>query len=252
MKHFKLNIIVVAVILCIYCININAQDTVQTKTKYPFNIGLATGVTTFALNDVNELFEDIIEVYRQVGFPVKIQRQNPGNILFQISASKDLNDNSTIGLRLQHTWTSSYALYSDAIGDLDFISRINVSRLDGYYQLNLTERDQDFQVSLQFIAGLLAFDYNLTTESKVPLVPELNEQSKFYFNKVIPSFELLVFTKYNIGVVGITGAAGFRIASTSKVYATSSLNGEKFDQGEIELDVTLSGLILSLGMELAI
>jgi hypothetical protein len=118
--------------------------------------------------------------------------------------------------------------------------------------LNLTERAQDFQVSLQFIVGLLAFDYDLTSKSTIPLVPELNEESQFYFNKVIPSFEFLVFTQYKIGIVGVTASTGFRFASTSKVYATSSFNGVKFDHNEIELDVNLSGLILSIGMEIAL
>jgi len=251
MKQIKA-IKVFLLFMCAFTVSVYAQDTTKNISTYPFNIGFATGVTTFALNDVNELYEEVIEIYKQAGFPIEIQRQNPGNILFQFSASKDLNDKSTLGLRLQHTSTSSYALYSDAIGDLDFISKINISKFDAYYQLNLTERTQDFQVSLQFIAGLLAFDYKLTSESTIPLVPELNEQSQFYFNKVIPSFEFLVFTKYKIGIVGITASTGFRFASTSKVYATSTLNGIKFEQDEIELDVNLSGLILSIGMEIAL
>lgn len=229
-----------------------AQDSSYTMKKNPFYIGLATGLTTLTLTDVNRLFNDVIDVYRQAGFPIKIQRQNPGNIIFHLSASKDLSEVSTMGFRLQHTWTSSYALYSDAIGDLDIISKLTVSKIDAYYQLNLTERVEPLQASLQLYSGFLSFNYNLTTESNVPLLPELNSKSRLYFNKIIPSFELLVFLKYKFGIVGLSTSAGFRIASTSKVYALSSQNDIPYDEGEIDLNVNLTGLVCLVGLEITL
>ncbi len=251
MKIVQIIFVITLLVLFTYNCSI-AQDSSKVVNNYPFYIGLASGLTTLTLTDVNKLFDDVVMVYKQAGFPIKIQRQNPGNIIFHLSASKDLSDVSTLGFRLQHTWTSSYALYSDAIGDLDLISKLSVSKFDVYYQLNLTDRFEPLLASLQFYSGFLSFNYNLTTESNVPLLPELNSKSRLYFNKIIPCFELLVFFKYKFGIVGLSTSAGFRIASTSKVYAHSSQDDIPYDEGEIDLDVNLTGLVCLVGLEIAL
>ena len=226
------------------------QDTLNTNDEGSFYINAGAGVTTFSLGKIDDLYNNIIDAYRGLGFPLIIQRQNPGNIIFNISLAKEFSSLISGGLKFQHTWTSSYALYSDAIGNLDITSKMKMTMFYGFVTLNLGNKFSVLRPSIMFSIGGLNADYNLTRVSSLTDRGNYSSESKFYFSKMIPAVELQFLLKYKAGIADIIGMAGYRYSKTTEVEAYASTNGNLTDQGSTDLEVNLSGFSLILGLEL--
>ena len=243
-------VIIIFIIISLAFSQIYSQDTLNTNVGESFYISVGAGVTTFSLKEVDDFYNDIIETYRNIGFPLIIQRQNPGNIVFNFSIARDFSSDITGGLRFQHTWTGSYALYSDAIGNLDVVSKIFIAKFDGFIGVNLADAESNVQPAFEFILGGLNFNYDLRQTAKVGEPVIQNSETKISFNDLIPSLEILFCLKYKIGIIGLTGMTGYRYAKTSEVHAYSYNDGILVDDGKLKLEVDLSGFNLLFGIEL--
>lgn len=110
--------------------SLTAQVSSRHDSIASFIIHASAGYTTFALGDVRDFYNGVLEVYSESGLQVPTQKDYPGNVVFGISGMYNIPSVLRVGLGSQYTWTKAYSGYKDYAGLLEINSKISLLTIE--------------------------------------------------------------------------------------------------------------------------
>lgn len=225
-------------------IEINSTEISLSKN---YSIEFNIGYNNFQLNDVKELYEEIVQVYIDENIPIPTQRIYPGNVLFDVTMFKKIKSNTNLGLSTRYSWTNSYSLYEDCFGEINISSKINFIDVGAMLQYK-TAGSSNLHALFGLRGGITFANYSLEQEMIVYDVNNLASTSELTANGSSSSIEGYFGLSYKLFNIEIKSKLGFRNVNITNLDGKSKLDNNVYYSGEIPLDVNLSGLILLFGI----
>ena len=227
----------------------NAQMEIVSKESSFSNIytfEFSTGYNTFQLDDVKDLYEDIVQLYLDENIPIPTQRIYPGNLLLNLSLLKKLSPITSTGISIRYTWTRAFSLYADRFGEINISSKIDFINIGVVLQSN-SAINSNLNTIVGIRGGLTFANYSHKQEMIIYDVSNMISTSEIIANGSSPSLEGYIGLEYHLKNFVFTGKFGYRIINISELNGKTKLDNNVQYSGEIPLEVNLSGLILLIG-----
>lgn len=242
--HFRLTFASIVFVLLLQCTLARAQDRVADTSTSTFTVSLSLGFNTFALHDVRNFYNGLLEIYRTNGIPIPTQREYPGNLLVGVSVLYTIPSVADIGLGSRYTWTRAFSSYEDYAGSANVNGKISMVTLEGIIQRDLTpESIVEMYVGVR---GGLVFGWSTFSQSIVfNDYPDQNVDILLSASGKGFSVEGFIGVKRRLSNVVLGVCTGYRYANLSDMNADLSLNGQPQGSGTLQLEHNLSGFILS-------
>ncbi len=229
---------------------LQAQKNVQlseTASRQSLNLQLNIGFNTFAVGDVENLYQDILQTYRARNIPVPTQREFPGNVLLGIEVMYDIPALFNIGLASYYTWSRAFSRYEDFSGKLDVNSKVSLLALQAILQKDLV-RKGSWHPFVDIRGGLAYGWLEFTEDIRFNELSELNGSSILSANGVGFVVEGYLGAKYLAMGFDISAQAGYRYGKITEPDAELKVDNQLQSSGKIALDINFSGLVVLLSV----
>ena len=134
-------------LVCLVALIATAPAAAQTNSRAPAAAGVqkptfgrptvhvGLGYARPEVGELGRLFQQSVSAYRDLDIPVPVQEPLNGGPAISISVSVPVQRTVRIGAAASHTVQRAYALYDDAVGQLDVRSSVKLSTLGATGQL---------------------------------------------------------------------------------------------------------------------
>lgn len=242
--HFRSTFTSIVTVLLLLCTLAKGQDQLPATRTSTFNVSLSLGFNTFALGDVRNFYNGLLEIYRTNGIPIPTQREFPGNLLVGVSLLYSIPSVADIGLGSRYTWTRAFSSYDDYAGSADVNSKISMVTLEGIIQKEIAP--ESIVETYAGVRGGLVFGrtefsqriaFNDQPDQNIDIL--LSGTGKGY------SVEGFIGVKRRLSNVVLGVCTGYRHSKVSDMGADISLNGQPQGSGTLQIEHNLSGFVLS-------
>jgi len=228
--------------LCVF--TTKAQEKIIQDTIPYFYLQPMVGYTTFALGDVKDFYDAVLNEFKIYGLVVPTQKEYPGNVTFGLNLLYNIPSIVRVGLGSQYTWTEAYSGYEDYAGLLEVNSKITLFTIEG-----VVERDIESFKAGKFYGGArggISFvnsDYSNTVSFTE--YPGEVEEIKLSGDGNGFTLEGYLGVNYSLGNVSLGVTTGYRLAKVKEIDGKITIPGEGSYSGKLNLEHDMSGIVVN-------
>jgi len=247
----KLSLAPILIALLLQCTSARGQAVVPDTTASRFSVSLSLGFNTFALDDVRNFYDGLLEIYRANGIPIPTQREFPGNLLVGASFLYAVPSVVDIGLGGRYTWTRAFSSYEDYAGTANVDGKVTMFTLEGIIQKAFTP-ESDVNMYLGVRGGLVFGSSEYSQKIVFTTVPNQNAEILLSASGKGFTAEGYIGANHRLNNIVLGASAGYRYAKISDMNADITVDGQPLGSGTLEVDHDLSGFVLVAHVDFAL
>ena len=216
----------------------------EKEKKGEFSVSLKTGYNEFNLNNVKDLYNNIIVEYKTLSIPLKKQTFFPGNYFISVDAEYYLFQSVALGINYTQSQTQAFSRYRDYSGRLFVDGSIDVFFLEIFLQ-------KDFFINENLDLFIIPFAGKVSSTSKIIQLAEvfdLKSVTKFYFDGSGFSYGLKAGVQYTVKPFCAKLYCGLRNAEFDEIDFEISVDKNVINIGQGKLEHDFSGWLIGIGL----
>jgi hypothetical protein len=208
-------------------------------------IQATVGYTTYALSDVHDFYDEVLDMYDELGVRIPTQKSYPGNAVFGVSVTRNIPSLFRVGLETQYSQTKAYSGYEDYAGTLEVNAKVTMTTIAGLIERDLFRQNQT-ALFAGLKGGLLFVRSRYTNTISFTEYPgEVGEvRLTGHGDGYLLEGYLGVSRTLHRWVGGLT--LGYRLSKADHLQGKMTIPGEGSYCGKLELEHDVSGIIANL------
>lgn len=233
--------------------NIKAQggkSASNENKKRSLNYSLTAGYTTFSLDEVKEVYSDILNFYRNSNIPIPTQSEYPGDLTFGIQIYYSIFYSFDVGLGATYASTDAVSSYEDYAGSLDINSNVSMISYEIMVRKSFKNKNT-LQPYIELRSGITQGSYEIKDD--VLFFDELSflkQKTVLSVNGSNRSYSGSIGGKLSWNKLAISAQVGYRYSNITEPKGKITSNGTEETLGKLNIDIDLSGLIIKTNIEL--
>ena len=225
-----------------------ADGPAEASARRAIRLHAAVGRGTLAVGDFGQLFTSSVEGYRAQGVPMEVQREYPPAWAAEVAVhrAEGLFESA---IRLQAQRAAADALYGDYAGTLDVRSRLTAVFLEAEVGPRWRIGDRAW-AGVAFVPGGALVATRLTHDLALTIGGEATSRYEARTRGLGWSAGLSSSAGLRVGGVALAARLGVRYAVVRNVRLVERADGQEVQDQRGRLDHDLTGLTLTLGVEL--